>query len=78
MRFNALGRDVLAKIARRHLVPGGRERLQECGIDQVNLPEIRLRGVGSHTRPVLHEGSSMDVTAYTDSCDQLDLTDLVL
>lgn len=70
-------RDVLAQLARGHLVPGGGKHLKQLAGDEVNLSEVRLVGVSSDTRAVLHEWSGVGVSSYTDTCNELDLLDRV-
>ena len=77
-QWEARGCDVFAQLARHHLETSLGEFVQEFLMQQVNLPQVRLRWVFGYARAVLDCDAIVGVSDDPVSLDQLDRRHRVL
>src|SRR3546814_8316106 len=65
--------DVLADLARPDVEPLRLQLVEQFGVDQVDLPEVRLGRVARDARAVLHRLAEMRVAGDTEAGDEADL-----
>ena len=63
---------VLPHLSGCDIEPGRAELAVELGMDEVHLPEVRLRGVAAHAGPVLDRLARVCVAFDAEACDQRD------
>jgi hypothetical protein len=64
-------RDVFAHLARRDHEPHPLELLVKLGVDEMHLPQVRLRGISRDARPVLDRRAKVSVARHTKAGDEL-------
>jgi hypothetical protein len=69
--IDTLGGDVLAHVTRVHRKTLLTQLDKELAVNEVNLPQIGLRGVLSNTRAVLDRGAAVGVTTHAETGDEL-------
>ena len=63
-------RDVLAHYARADLVACGSKLVVELPVDEVDLPQIRGRGIPAHPGAVLHRLARVSIALDAEPCDE--------
>jgi hypothetical protein len=71
-------RDILAQVARSHLEPLGSQFGKQLLVDEMDLAQIRLRGIDLHAGSMLHGAPGVCVPVDSDSSDQPDRGHLML
>ena len=66
------GGDVLAEVTRGDGVTGRGEHVEELRRDEVDLPQVRLRGIDRDPGAMLDERTGMDVSLDADACDEVE------
>tara|TARA_Y100000815_G_scaffold79281_1_gene68411 strand:+ start:948 stop:1421 length:474 start_codon:yes stop_codon:yes gene_type:complete len=69
------GGDVLSQVAGVHAETSGRKLLQQFAMDQVDLTQVRLGGIGPHAREVLDTLASMSIAPDAPPSFELDPLD---
>lgn len=69
---DAAGRDVLSHRAGRHRETGAGQLVVQLTVDEVHLPQVRLRGIPGDPRPVLHRRPAMRVPLDAETDQETD------
>src|SRR5574337_9975 len=69
-QVDAAGRDVLAHLTGRYIEPGSPQFVVQFGVDQVDLPQVRLGRVDRHSRAVLDRSPKVRVTFHAEAREQ--------
>ena len=65
--------DVLANLAGGHLEPLGKQFVKQLSVDEMDLPEIGLRGVLGDSGAMLHRDPAMRIAFDAEAREQLDV-----
>ncbi|KPV48361.1 hypothetical protein SE17_38480 [Kouleothrix aurantiaca] len=66
------GRNIFAHIASPHAKPGRAQLVVQLAVDQMHLPQVRLRGVGGDARAVLHGDAQVRIARHAQPFQQFD------
>ena len=75
---DAAGGHVLAEVTGGDPVPVSGDVVEQLSLEQVHLSEVRLVGIASHARPVLHQRTGMGIALDAEPLEQRDRRHLLL